>query len=150
MANIFADGIFKCIYFSRKAWSLNKKVHWSLFLGISLQFCFFRVCIFHACTGLWPLKRFNKNLNLKTWTTISQYLVQAVAWCRIGDKPLPEPMLTLINGVIWRHWTTRRRDSIRCHEKNGSTGCFKNAYELLNLRLVNFQRSEKLHLSTYG
>ena len=26
--------------------------------------CFFRVCIFHACTGLWPLKRFNKNLNL--------------------------------------------------------------------------------------
>ena len=26
--------------------------------------CFFRVCIFHACTGLWPLKRFNQNLNL--------------------------------------------------------------------------------------
>ena len=31
-------------------------------------------------------------------------LVQVMAWCRTGDKPLPEPMLTQFTDAYMRHW----------------------------------------------
>ena len=30
-------------------------------------------------------------------------LVQVVAWCRTGDKPLPEPMVTISTDSYMRH-----------------------------------------------
>ena len=30
-------------------------------------------------------------------------LVKVMAWCRIGDKPLPEPTLTQITDAYMRH-----------------------------------------------
>ena len=30
-------------------------------------------------------------------------LVQVMAWCRTGDKPLPEPMMTRIIDALMRH-----------------------------------------------
>ena len=30
-------------------------------------------------------------------------LFQVIAWCRIGDKPLPEPMMTQFTGASMRH-----------------------------------------------
>ena len=30
-------------------------------------------------------------------------LVQVMAWCRTGDKPLPEPMLVQFNDAYMRH-----------------------------------------------
>ena len=30
-------------------------------------------------------------------------LVQVMAWCRTGDKPLPEPMLTKFTDAYMRH-----------------------------------------------
>ena len=30
-------------------------------------------------------------------------LVQVMAWCRTGDKPLPEPMLTQFTDAYMRH-----------------------------------------------
>ena len=30
-------------------------------------------------------------------------LVQVMAWCRAGDKPLPEPMMTLFTNAYIRH-----------------------------------------------
>ena len=31
-------------------------------------------------------------------------LVQVIAWCRTGDKPLPEPMMTNSTDAYMRHW----------------------------------------------
>ena len=31
-------------------------------------------------------------------------LVQVMAWCRTGDEPLPEPMLTRFTDAYMRHW----------------------------------------------
>ena len=31
-------------------------------------------------------------------------LVQGMAWRRIGDKPLPEPMMTQFTDSYMRHW----------------------------------------------
>ena len=30
-------------------------------------------------------------------------LVQVMAWCRVGDKPLPEPRLTLFTDTYMQH-----------------------------------------------
>ena len=44
------------------------------------------------------------SLNFVPWSTIgnSSALVQIMAWCQTGSKPLPEPMLTPIYLAIWR------------------------------------------------
>ena len=47
----------------------SSQPNWPMRTASVYILCFFRVCIFHACTGLWPLKRFNKNLNLNYITT---------------------------------------------------------------------------------
>ena len=45
------------------------------------------------------------SLNFLSWSPIDNKpaLVQVKAWCRIGDKPLPEPMLTQFTNAYMRH-----------------------------------------------
>ena len=43
-------------------------------------------------------------------------LVQVMAWRRIGDKLLPEPMMTQFTDSYMRHCGTRRKSSIRLVE----------------------------------
>ena len=56
-------------------------------------------------------------------------LVQVMAWRRIDDKPLPEPMLTQFSDAY-----------------TGPGGRFKNTYELLNLRALKISKLHKNHI----
>ena len=48
--------------------------------------------------------KFHRNLFLRVrWKSA---LVQIMAWCRTGDKPLPEPMLSKIHDDMRRHWAS--------------------------------------------
>ena len=49
-----------------------------------------------------PLKCVSMSPNDNAWE-----LVQVMAWRRIGDKPLPEPMLTQFTDAYMRHYMGR-------------------------------------------
>ena len=73
--SLFADDIFRCISVNEKFCILGVK--------ISLKFV--------------PRGPIDNNQ--------AQALAQIMAWCRIGDKPLPEPMLTWFTDAYMRHWS---------------------------------------------
>ena len=125
----FADDIFKGIFFNENVWIAIK---------ISLKFV--------------PKGPINN----------TPALVQIMAWRRSGDKPLSEPMMVSLPThicVTRPQWVNKSGTETGIFHDNKvitmaavalapsiACGCFKNAYELLNLRALKISLLCKNHI----
>ena len=82
-------------------------------------------CIF-LNENVWSLLKISQNFVPKVWINNIPALVQIMAWCRSGDKPLSElVMVSLLTHicVTWPEWVNHCSAVLQCHIVLGSIMC---------------------------
>ena len=106
------------LVFFFKAFLVGGTRYFIILLSISIAHCSFNTLRLkngrYFSDDIFKCVFLNENIRISTKISLKFYprnpidnnsaLVRLMAWCLVGHKPLPEPMITKLHDATWRHY----------------------------------------------